>query len=149
VEAWLGRPDSSGRAARDPAHANFWRADRGGRLILMRGLDEDGDRSRVDPGTTFEITLPVCRVGEAILFLRRLSRLVGAELSINCRCHYVGLRGRRLIHLEGRRILSDTYVSEDNEFVIERRLSARDIDDNLPEVLHEMLLPLYERFSFF
>jgi hypothetical protein len=37
----------------------------------------------------------------------------------------------------------------DNEVTVERQITRAQARDNLVEVLHGMLSPLYERFSFF
>ena len=43
----------------------------------------------------------------------------------------------------------DNRVCTDDEVVVERQASATEINDNLEEVLHPLLVPLYERFAFF
>jgi hypothetical protein len=149
IQAWLGRADVERIGVRDPAHCNFWRADPTGKLVLLRGYDEDGSRSGVEPGETFDITLPVWRVGEAVLFVQRLADTFGTDLSFIVRCRYLGLRGRRLVHLERRRDIRDGYRSEDDDVQLQRQTSAAEVRDNLAEVMRELLTPLYERFSFF
>jgi hypothetical protein len=71
IEAWLGRPGQ--RVFRDPAHCDFWRAHPSGLLYLLCGYDEDSGE-RFPPGTIFDITLPIWRVGAAMLFASRLVR---------------------------------------------------------------------------
>ena len=149
IQAWLGRPEAPRLTGRDPAHSNFWRADLAGRLMLLRGYDEDGHLARVEPGKTFDITLPVWRVGEAVLYVQRLAETFGSDLSFLVRCRYWGLRGRKLVHLEGRRMLLHDYVSDDDTLVLEKQASTTEVRDNLAEVVRGLLTPLYERFSFF
>jgi hypothetical protein len=147
IEAWFGPPVER-LLGRDPAHVDYWRANEAGRLVLLRGYEEDGQPNR-KPGTCFDITLPVWRVGEAILYVGRLAELFGDELSFLVRCRYLGLRGRVLTHLEGRRMLFEDRRCADYEVVLERQITRAQARDNLVEVLHALLKPLYERFAFF
>jgi hypothetical protein len=64
VEAWVGRPIERGRRFTDPAHADFWRASREGKLYMIRGYTENGLADRLQPGTAIDVTLPIWRVGE-------------------------------------------------------------------------------------
>ena len=41
------------------------------------------------------------------------------------------------------------YNSVDDDAELQAAASAREIDDNLVEVVHPLLVPLYERFSLF
>jgi hypothetical protein len=147
IEAWLGR-HAERVLGRDPSHCDFWRADAAGRVVQMRGYDEDAAPGR-EPGQWFDVTLPVWRVGEAILYIGRLSELFGENLSFLVRCRYTGLQGRVLTSLEGRRMMWDERRCADNEVTLERQITRAQARDNLVEVLHGLLSPLYERFGFF
>jgi hypothetical protein len=46
-------------------------------------------------------------------------------------------------------MLRDGRRSADNEVSLETQATAAQIDDNLVEVIHDLLSPLYERFQFF
>jgi hypothetical protein len=147
IETWLGAPGKR-VLGRDPAHVDYWRADAGGQLVQLRGYDEDGTLHRT-PGTLFDITLPVWRVGEAILYVGRLAELYGDDLSFLVRCRYQGLRGRVLTSLDRRRMIFDDRRCADDEVTLERQVTRAQARDNLVEVLHALLSPLYERFAFF
>jgi hypothetical protein len=147
IEAWLGRP-AERLLGRDAAHSDFWRADASGRLVLMRGYDEDDAPGR-EPGKWVDVTLPVWRVGETILYVGRLAELFGENLSFLVRCRYLGLGGRNLTSLDGRRMLFSDRRCADDDFTLERQITQAQARDNLVEVLHGLLSPLYERFSFF
>jgi hypothetical protein len=152
IEAWFGA-NVQRMLGRDPAHTDYWRADAGGRLVLLRGYDEDGGHFGRTPGTVFDITLPVWRLGEAVLYVDRLARAFGEEdddLSFLVQARYLGLQGRTLTHLEGRRMLLDTYKCAENEVTLDpRQITRAQVRENLVEVVHRMLAPLYERFGFF
>jgi hypothetical protein len=148
VEAWLG-PIDVDRATRDAGHCDFWRASPAGLLFLMRGYEEDAEQ-RFRPGTIIDFTLPIWRVGEAMLYVARLAQQFDTgDPDILVRCHYYGLRGRRLDCLQPGRSLSTEYIPSDDEAALQTQATARQLDDNLVEVLHTLLSPLYERFSFF
>jgi len=146
IQVWLGDPQPE-RIERTSDHCDFWRATRSGLLYLQRGYDEDGD-DRTQPGTVFGVTLPVWRVAEALLFVSRLARLFGEDPIIFVRIHYTGLRDRVLTARGQNVILREGRNSADNEVIIETQASASQIEDNVVEIVHELLVPLYERFDF-
>ncbi|MCW5699435.1 MAG: hypothetical protein KIT00_06305, partial [Rhodospirillales bacterium] len=147
IETWLGAPDD-GRPLRTPAHCDFWRAHPDGRLFLQRGYDED-ESEGVQAGSCIDVTLPIWRVGEAMLCVARFARSFDENPTFVVRCHYTGLQNRILTSIGHRRVMFDNYVCNDREATVETRAAATEIDDNLAEVLHPMLVPLYERFTFF
>jgi hypothetical protein len=116
-------------------------------LFLKRGFDED---EQIEPATGMQVTLPIWRVGEALLYAARLARLFGGDPSITLKCKYVGLRGRRLYaHDSARNFFMRDYLSHDDHAELTTTANAHEIDDNLPEIVHPLLHPLYERFSLF
>lgn len=147
IEAWLGAPEGH-RLPRTPAHCDFWRARPDGRLFLMRGYDED-ESDRHAHGSCIDVSLPIWRLGEVMLFVSRLARHFGENPTILTHCRYVGLHGRALVSMTGRRYMSGGYRCSDEEAILETQSTAIEIDQNLVEVLHALLVPLYERFSFF
>jgi hypothetical protein len=147
IEAWLGKEVP--RNSRDAAHCEFWRAHPSGLLFLLRGYDEDST-DRVQPGTVFDVTLPIWRVGEAMLYVSRLARLLGSDdTPILVRCAYFGLLGRRLDCLTPGRSFSFARVAADNSVELQTTATAQQIDDNLVEILHRLLTSLYELFAFY
>jgi hypothetical protein len=120
-----------------------------GKLFLLRGYDEDA-MSGLQPGTAFDLTLPIWRVAEALLFAARFGAQLDDNPKIAIRCHYFGLNGRELcanvqpvLHVRPGRICHDS------EAVLETQVTAEQINDTLAEVIHPLLAPLYERFGFF
>ena len=94
--------------------------------------------------------MPIWRVGEAMLYASRLARLFDAgDPDILLRCRYYGLRGRRLDCLTPGRFFSFERVCNDDNADLQIQATASQMDDNLVEVLHSLLVPLYERFAFF
>lgn len=147
IEAWLGAADE-GRFLRDAAHSDFWRAKPDGHFFIRRGYDEDSTE-RFAPGAALDITLPVWRVSETLLYISRLARLFGENPQIVVRCVYSGLQGRFLGSHSGTRMLFNDRISNDDVVELSTQVSAREVEDNTVEVMLSLLTPLYERFDFF
>lgn len=146
IEVWLGNPAPQRIVGRAPHHSDFWRVSRSGLLFLQRGFDEDDS---AEPGTLFDVTLPIWRIGEALLYVSRLAKLFDQNPRIYIRLHYEGLRGRELVSLNRDVTIFEGRISNDGEVQLETEATAAELEDNLAEVLHPFLSPLYERFNFF
>ena len=156
VECWLGNDREAGPEDRDAAHSDFWRIHPDGLAFLLRGYQEDGQdaqgggRGPTPPGTIFDITLPVWRVGEALLQARRLAaNLFDGPTTIRFTATYEGLSGRSLVSMDGRRHIWDGRVSRQDTITLNTHIDAQTIDANLPEIVHPLLSPLYALFDFF
>ena len=153
LECWLA-PSGAERKRRfdDPAHCDFWRAVPSGRLFLMRGYDEDSQETFV-PGSLFDTTLPIWRIGETLLHAGRLADLLRRDhessVDIRFRALYSGLTGRVLrawanplddLFVEGHAARSD-------EAILETVVPASQIDGSLAQHLFPLVSSLYERFG--
>jgi transcriptional regulator with XRE-family HTH domain len=154
IEVWV-RPEGEGvtrNLTSDPAHCDFWRALPSGRLFLIRGYQEDGQET-FPPGSVFDTTLPVWRMGEALLHAERpaglMQKSADSSVTVRFRALYTGLAGRLLrnwanpiseLLLEGRPARSD-------EVLLEAEMSAHDISSRLSEILLPMMASIYERFG--
>jgi hypothetical protein len=96
IECWLGKP-AADRIFTDAAHSDFWQVAREGRAYLQRGYQEDG--ADFDPGTIFDLTLPIIRTAEVLRHAAWLARELGVGDSANIRfvARYTGLSGRELL----------------------------------------------------
>ncbi|CAO3449872.1 AlbA family DNA-binding domain-containing protein [Azospirillum largimobile] len=148
VECYLG--DEPGHWLADPAHTDFWRVTAEGQALLVRGFDEDSIPDRLSRGKGFDITMPVWRIAECFLqaasFTKQLSS-TPAPLTIMVT--WTGLQGRELVHIEGRRLVYPGQISRQNTFERSLSIMSDKIEDQLPELLFEFLLPLYALFDFF
>lgn len=104
------------QAPPDAAHSDFWRVSTSGELFLIRGYIEDTleqeQRRPVAPGTVLDLTLPVWRIGECLLFIQKFATEASVEDStVSVRCEWNGLQGRTLTVLSGRRWLFDDHRS--------------------------------------
>lgn len=155
VECWIGGDPQTPPGDRDPAHSDFWRISPLGFAFLLRGYQEDGmeaqrpSRPAIEPGTLFDITLPVWRVGETLLHAASLTRnLAEGHAMINFKVHYEGLAGRALTSISGRRDVRGDHIARQNAIILQTRIDAASIEPNLPEVVQPLLAPLYALFNF-
>lgn len=149
VEAWLGQ-HAEDRLIYSSAHCDYWCANPSGLFFLLRGYDEDAVEGFA-PGSIIDITLPIWRVGEALLYASRIARSYAENPRISVRCHFRGLSNRRLGAVDQLRrfFMDDSRVCHDTDVQLSTAASATEMNDNLIEILHPLLVPLYERFRFF
>lgn len=149
IECWIG-PDTDGSFDK-PAHHDFWRISPQGFLFTRRGYPEDGSYRGEAPGTTFDITTPTWRLGEAVLEAVYIAQALNArDANLLCQARWTCLAGRHLVShgnpnrsiTGGRTIAQDSY--EARETVALASLPAA-----LPEFVHAILAPLYQLFDFF
>lgn len=148
IEAWVGRPARDNWAERDPSLCDFWRATKDGKLYSIRGYSEDG-WERVEPGRWIDVSLPVWRIGELLIFIARLATRFESVDAISIRVTFTGLRGRQLTSITGRRAMFEGWNCQTDQVSLEGRATPAQLSDNLPEFLRSFLNPLYERFNFF
>jgi hypothetical protein len=132
-------------------HADFWRISPRGQLFIIRGYTEDNMRDRgIEPGMVVDLTLPVWRIGECLLYIARFAAAVDAEhASVLIRCRWIGLRGRRLTSLSARRAMFEERIARSNECSTSITTPADRITTALPEIVHELVEPLFILFDFF
>jgi hypothetical protein len=148
VECFLAGEDPE-RMLDDPAHADFWRVGPTGEAVLIRGFDEDSRPEHIKPGTVFDITLPVWRIGECLLQAAKFAAAVGrpdAEIVFSVK--WSGLAGRQIVHVEGRRFIPEAHVAQQDTLDRVITVRADQVADSLPEILFELLKPLYALFDF-
>lgn len=156
VECWLGGDPQMLPENRDAAHSDFWRIHPDGFAFLLRGYEEDGkevQRPGSDPnqpGITFDITLPIWRVGEALLHAKSLAdNLFEGPTTIRFVVTYEGLAGRSLVSINNHRHVLEGRVARQDSKDLETHIESQKIDTNLPEIVHPLLSPLYALFGFF
>lgn len=150
LECWLGRPDSD-RHFRDAAHSDFWRISRDPFAYLQRGYQEDGP-DNLEPGTIFDLTLPIWRTAELCLHAARFARLLGADrgTEIHFIGRYTGLAGRTLISWAKpllQDVLDERPRARSAKVDLEATARLSDVQDDLEQVVFELVAPLYERFD--
>ena len=118
---------------------------------MLRGYQDDGGdaaEAGIQPGTCFDPTLPIWRIGEGLLRARYLAGRLGGN-SVSFFARYTGLHERRLTQwvspidcgwVRG--------VSRDDEVPLSTIVAVDTLSANLVEVVRLLLSPLYERFDF-
>lgn len=152
IECWLGKPDID-RVFADAAHADFWQVTPDLKTFLQRGYQEDGS-SNLEPGTIFDLTLPIWRTAELLLHARNLAAAFEGdeERTIRYSARYTGLEGRELISWASPRLrhsLFDRYLSRSARVDVAIETTPEEIDEDLERIVRECLAPLYERFDGF
>lgn len=139
-----------GKRTADPAHADFWRVNNHGQALLIRGYDEDSYADQVSQGTVFDLTLPIWRIGECLMHAAGFTeRLLQEPRRITFMVKWTGLAGRELASLDRRREIYPGHASKQDELTVSVTADSDRIADQLPELLYELLLPLYSLFDFF
>lgn len=150
LECWLGRPDID-RHFRDAAHSDFWRVTRDPFAYLQRGYQEDGP-DNLEPGTIFDLTLPIWRTAEFFLHALNFARLLGASDTTGIRfiARYTGLEGRTLITWARpllRDVLDHRLRTRSPKVELSTVAQVSDLECNLEDVIHNFVEPLYARFD--
>jgi hypothetical protein len=144
IECWL----AEGRL-NDPMNSDFWLASPKGMMFLLRGYEDDSPPCQLDPGTAFDVIIPVWRVGECLLHAARLSRALSAN-SITIRFTWEGLSGRTLTSWANpRRMVFPGRRSRQDSVTAQTTILTDQVNDGLPEIVKTITTPLYEIFDFF
>ena len=147
IECWLKDTYSV-----DGAHSDFWRASPSGLMFLLRGYQEDSEAKGVEPGTIFDLTLPVWRTGECLLHAERLSRTIASDQQtlVRFQTTWTGLKGRVLKSWANpRRHLAGDRIARQDTLTSEIVVQADSISTSLPEIVQSITKPLYALFDFF
>lgn len=148
IESWPG--GDSRVTDDDPSVCDYWRATPDGYLYTIRGYTEDGLPHYSD-GTVTDVTLPVWRVAESILFAGRFSETFESVSGIAVRCRFSGLNERKLTSIDGRRpgVIFPSRTSNTDSFEETTIIPAPQVRDNIVEITHGLLVGMYELFDFF
>jgi transcriptional regulator with XRE-family HTH domain len=152
IECWL-RPSDAGanRPLGDAAHCDFWRVAPTGRAFLIRGYQEDS-QDTFPPRTIFDTTLPIWRLGEALLHAERFAGLLAQDptkTNVRFRALYTGLSGR-VLRAWGNP-MSDSMIeggaARSDEAILETVVPVKEIETKLAQHLHPLIASLFERFG--
>jgi len=130
----------------DGYHSPFWRASHEGLLFLVKGHREDSLSMRVEPGKTFDLSLPIYRITEALLHAERLTEILGVpESLVRFRFSWDGLSGREL--QSGTRDVEPGRIAVQDSVSSEIQAEAQSIRYTLPELAYRASQPLYQLFA--
>jgi hypothetical protein len=148
LECWLGRDG----AERDAAHADFWRLSPRGEAFLIRGYQEDTPNNRkLAPGTGFDLTIPTWRTGEVLLHAASFAAHLGdASALITISFEWTGLAQRQIVTLGNpNRLMIDGHTAHQDTYRKTISVQADQVSGSLPELVGQIMAPLYELFDFF
>ena len=150
IECWLGRDNSP----RDAAHSDFWRVSPEGLAFLMRGYQEDGpevEKMGFAPGGVIDVSVPVWRIGEALIHAQALASALGDEhTEIVFRANYTGLSGRSLASVSRDRLMFEgRHTCRQYSMVLDATVDVKAVRERLPEIILPAMQPFYELFDFF
>lgn len=147
IECWEGSPAGERGAPPDPEMLGFWRASRSGMLFSVAGFWEDAGE-RFEAGNMMDYFLPILRMGEKIMFVERYAREFGHNGDILLKYRFEGLKDRTIDDLDiGAIGIVQNGVSVNSIVESSGQFTLQQISENLPEVLHKLLVPFYESFS--
>ncbi len=149
IEAWTGyRIDES--TPREAYLSDYWRASRRGQLYTIRGYIEDSleEWKSVQPGTVVDLTLPVWRIGEILYFAARFLAEFQDTKAVMINCRFTGLSGRTITSLFSSRWASSR-PCRSNEVATSATVTPKQVEENVVEIVHQLLTPLYEAFDFY
>ncbi len=147
VECWM----MENKYPNDPGHIDFWRASPARKLFLLRGFDEDGGAD-FEPGTVFDLTLPMWHVGECLLHAQRFGEALGhIEREVIFKVAWTGLAGRQLKAWasKGRRDSGRRRTAHQDSVSSQIIVPAGTISPGLVEYVNDLTRPLYNLFDFY
>ena len=149
VEAWTGRRTDD-NVPREPQFSDYWRASRKGQLYTIRGYTEDSleDRRSVQPGTIVDVTLPVWRIGEVLYFASRFLNEFNDVQAVIVNCRFTGLSGRTITSINPGRWTSSR-PCHSGQVETSANVTPQQLQENVVEIVHQILTPLYEAFDFY
>lgn len=151
IEAWFG-PDEEGNFDK-PSFSDFWRISPKGYFYTRKGFDEDGNYQGMEPGKHLDISTPTRRIGEILLQVSYIAAAVGAEnSSAQVHLEWNGLAGRTLVSVGNPRrsmFRSGFYKCNQDQYEASTTRSVSSLSNALPEIVFELIEPLYVLFDFF
>jgi len=118
---------------------------------MVRGYQEDAGFDQLPKGKFFDITTPTWRLGEAILegFYIAKALEVASGASLICHASWTNLSGRKLISRGNPlRIMFEDRTAFQGTYESTRTIELDGLPAALPELVFEILSPLYELFDF-
>jgi len=146
LECWFG--DNVFERA---SNSDLWLVSREGAFFLVRGLEDDDKTDEHTPGEVLDVTIPVWRVGEAVLHAARLvNELNLTDVQIHMHVRWRGLGNRRLSSWASPdRYLSDGWVSKTRMVEATAVVTPEQLANDISGIVEQLTLPLFEAFGFF
>ena len=155
LENWLGKQIGDSHL-QEPLLHEFWRASLGGSLYTIRGYFSDGRWSQqrtIDPGKLLALNEPIQRLADGISFTKRFTHIIDdqAVQEIGIVYRFTGLMGRSLVAMDinGFPQIGEYSPCIDEMYPLAKQVTLKDVDDDLPGVVHGLLTGLYELFGLY
>ena len=155
LENWLGKQIGDSHL-QEPLLHEFWRASLGGSLYTIRGYFSDGrwsEQRTIDPGKLLTLNEPIQRLAEGISFTKRFTDIIDDQAveEIGIVYTFTGLKGRTLVAMDINNVPQIGTYSPciDKKYGLARQVALKDVDDDLPGVVHGLLTGLYELFGLY
>lgn len=133
--------DGTGRVG----HIERWRASTTGAFTIVRAYDSDQE---YEPGESLELTMPVWRVAELILYAGRMAKRYEAD-NVDFTLRYDGLSGRVLrTRASPTRLLFEGHTTKADRYEKRLSLAAADIETGVAEITDQLIRGLFELFQF-
>ncbi len=147
IESWLIDPEGTKYST---FLCNFWRATPNAQFYVLDGFYEDEGSERAKPGTMFNASTFIRRFGEILIFASRVAKEFGENTEVLVGAEVTGLRGRSLTYDDTRwfQHVGGPRCNQNNFSWPPKRIAPQQLDDNLIEILHGFLHPLFEQFKF-
>lgn len=146
IEAWLANP--AAKEYYDPRECCFWRVTLDGHFYYLDAFYEDAGFQGMTPGRFYDISNSIKRYGDMFMFAGRIARMLGEDAEVLMRSELMGVNGRLLSSERLWWLKARGYQCRVPTISLKPiRVTPQQIEENLVEVLHEFLHPLYERFS--
>lgn len=147
AECWLFDEPRRGR----PDRSDFWRSSGQGRLYLRRPYQEDFHLE--EPAQYFSRSLPLWRIGEALLHTRSMAEALGLRSTTRLRFHarWTGLAKRKLTAWPEKGLFAMVPELHTREDDIESSLlfEVSAIDTQLERLVETLTSELYTGFEFY
>jgi len=145
IERWRGDPERF-PFGRMIAKGDYGRIQFSGNVYRRIGFQEQWKFH--DPGTVFDLTIPICDTGCMLLYAADIADWSGENHDISFSFTYSGLLGRRLDMSLGMFDHTAVYESQIDVFCSSvKLLSARKIRLDFRRVLEDLMSPLFVEFA--
>lgn len=126
----------------------YWRVQNDGRLYCIRGYFEDG----ASASGTINIDAPILYVGQSLKFSAALCSPLEETSEVIFSCRFTGLLHRKLSFQNAERDAfhgNETICYNSDMQMKPKHTNRAEIAQNLCELLHGYLSPLYEQFNYY
>ena len=145
----------------DSVLRDYWRASLDGSLYICRAYIEDSTKygpaaqpSR-SPGEIFCGDWQIANIAEGMAFASRYAETFGGSETLAMRLRFTGLKGRSFVpSYHAVHFLSLSHrghggTCHTEEVVLVEQVALQQFRDNLPELVHSVLAPLFANFDFY